>query len=775
MTEDELKSLVASEIRTAYGYLGGRLSNERVLAQRYYLGMPYGDEQDDRSQVITTEVRDAVESVLPMLLRLFVSSDKMFEFEPETEKDEDSAKQATDYVNLIYNRDNPGFLNTYTVFKDGLLFKNGVLKHKWNVTERVSTEDYTGQTIDQVAALLEPGSANETIELVSQKTYPAPDESQPALALALAPPSPPVQAAPPQPGQLGAAPAGPPPQAQAGSPPQVGQNALNPMPPQIGQAAQNPMPPQGMPPQPPPMPEPVMLYDVTIKRTAKIGRVKLMAVPPEEFLISRRAKSVSDATLVAHRFRKRRGDLVAEGYDEDDVMKLTANDAFLMNQEKITRDSFDNEDASLPDSNGTDPLNEEVVVVESYVRCNYNGDGKLVIRQVVSGEDASIILANEPWDDDGAPFVADIKPIILTHHFEGISIADLLLDIQYIRSTVYRQLLDNIYQINNQRTELPEAAIGTNTIDDLLTNRPGGIVRTKGSGGMMKQMETTSIISDVLPLLDKVEKETQNRTGIIPFQQILDPDMLQGTATGQNLMSEALVERVELIARIFAEGMKEVGKAILKLIVKHQDAPRMIKLRNEWVPMDPRTWNVGMDVKINVGLGTGNKAAQLQHLATILGIQKDALISAGGLNGMVTPENIYHTCVEIVENAGISSADPFFNDPAKAGPAGAPPPKPDPETMKAQAAIQVQQAQQQQETVESQHRMQLAQEESQQKMQIMQQDAAGKLQLQREKFAADHALEQQRISGDIDLRKAEMAMKYQHMAVQAAQQPPAPV
>jgi hypothetical protein len=236
--------------------------------------------------------------------------------------------------------------------------------------------------------------------------------------------------------------------------------------------------------------------------------------------------------------------------------------------------------------------------------------------------------------------------------------------------------------------------------------------------------------------------------------------MLQGTATGQNLMSEALVERVELIGRIFAEGMKEVGRAILKLIVKHQDAPRMIKLRNEWVPMDPRTWNVGMDVKCNTGLGTGNKNAQLGHLSTILGIQKDVLMN-GGLGGMVTPQNIYNTCEEIVENSGMPSVDPFFNDPGKAAAANPPaPPKPDPEEMKAQAAIAVQQAQQQQETVESEHRMQLAQQESQQKMQIMQQDAAGKLQLQREKFQADHLLEQQRITGDIELRKAELAMKY---------------
>jgi hypothetical protein len=729
MSEDELKALVASEITSAYGYLGGRLSNERTLAQRYYLGMPYGDEQDDRSQVITTEVRDAVESVLPMLLRLFVSSDKMFEFEPETEKDEDSSKQATDYVNLIFNRDNPGFMITYTAFKDALLFKNGIIKYKWSETERVATEEYTGQTIDQVATLLDPGSCNETIELVDQKSYPAPEESQPALALALAPPPQPAQAAVPLPGQPGAAPAGPVPMM--------------------------PAPMMAAPLAPPPQ---VMLYDITIKRVAKIGRVKLMAVPPEEFLISRRAKSVSDATLVAHRFRRRRGDLIADGYDEKKVMDLTANDAFLMNQEKITRDSFDNEDASLPDSSGTDPLNEEVVVIESYVRCNYNGDGKLVIRQVVSGEDASSILENNEWDDEKAPFVGEIKPIILTHHFEGISIADLLLDIQYIRSTVYRQLLDNIYQINNQRTELPEPAIGTNTIDDLLTNRPGGIVRTK-IGGMMRQMETTSIISDVLPLLDKVEKETQNRTGIVPFQQILNPDMLQGTATGQNLMSEALVERVELIARIFAEGMKEVGSAILRLVVKHQDAPRTIKLRNEWVPMDPRTWNVNMEVRCNTGLGTGNKATQLQHLATILGIQKDVLIN-GGLNGMVTPKNIYNTCEEIVENSGMPSVDPFFNDPSKSGPESAQPPKPNPEEMKAQAQIAVQQAQAQQETIESQHRMQLAAQESQQKMTLAQQEMAGKLQLQREQFQANHALEQQRINGDIDLRRAELAMKY---------------
>lgn len=753
MTDDELKAAVAQELRTAYGYMGGRLSSERTLAMRYYLGMPYGDEQDDRSQVITTEVRDAVESVLPMLLRLFVSSDKMFEFDPETDKDEDAAKQATDYVNMIYYRDNPGFLITYTAFKDALLSKNGIIKYKWNEVERVRQEEYTGQTIDQVAQLIEPGATNEVIDLVSVKEYPAPEEMQAAVLSAMAPPAAPPGPMPSPPGQP--MPMQPPaaPVAQPGAPGVAGPQVPPQVPPVPGMA--HPVP---------PAPAPIMLYDVEIKRTVKIGRVKLMAVPPEEFLISKQAKTVEDATLCAHRYRRRRGDLIADGYDEDLVMKLSASDSFMMNQEKIARDSYDDESASMPEG-GSDPLSEEVVVVESYIRCNYNGDGKLVLRQVISGEDGSTMLENNDWDDDSAPFIGGIRPIILTHHFEGISIADLLLDIQYIRSTVFRQVLDNIYQINNQRTELPEAAIGTNTIDDLLTNRPGGIVRTK-QPGMMRQMETTSIIADTLPLLDKVEKEVQNRTGIVPFQQTLDPDMLQGTATGQNMMSEALVERVELMARIFAEGMRELGKAILKLVVKHQDAPRMIKLRNDWVSMDPRTWNVDMDVRINVGLGTGNKTAQLGHLSAILGIQKDALVAAGGLNGMVTPENIYHTCVEIVENAGMPSADPFFNDPAKAGPQAQGQQKPDPATMKAQADIATQQAQQQQETVESQHRMQLAQQESQQKMAIMQQESQNQLQLQREKFAADHSLEQQRISGDMEMRRAELTLKYTQPAPQ---------
>ena len=154
MDPDQLRAIVSQEIAEAHGFLGGLLSDQRRLAMRYYLAKPYGNEQEDRSQVVTTEVRDIVETALPHLVNLFVASDQVVRFDPVGPGDEAVAQQATDYVNFVFMKDNPGFLTLYTLFKDALLQKNGIVKHYWEVRDRLREEEYSGLTEDELAALV---------------------------------------------------------------------------------------------------------------------------------------------------------------------------------------------------------------------------------------------------------------------------------------------------------------------------------------------------------------------------------------------------------------------------------------------------------------------------------------------------------------------------------------------------------------------------------------------------------------------------------------------
>ena len=121
-------------------------------------------------------------------------------------------------------------------------------------------------------------------------------------------------------------------------------------------------------------------------------------------------------------------------------------------------------------------------------------------------------------------------------------------------------------------------------------------------------------------------------------------------------------------------GVKDLFRKILELMNRHQSAPRIIRLRNRWAPMDPREWNTEMDVSISVGLGTGNKDQMLTRLRNLLDIEAQAIRMQGGVDGpLVRLENVYNTLARLVENAGLKSADPDFTDPTQR-PAAPPPP-----------------------------------------------------------------------------------------------------
>jgi hypothetical protein len=662
MTETELKAILAAEIDDALGQMGGELSEQRRKALQYYLGEPFGNEVEGRSKVVSTDVADTIEWILPSLLKIFTAGDDVVRFEPNGPEDEEVAKQATEYVNWIFTRDNPGFLILYTLFKDALLQKNGIAKVWWEEGETATREAYKRKSLEEAQLIL----ADPEIEPIEHSQY-----EEPGIEL--------------------------------------GPNGV-------------------------PAETLVSYHDLVVKRRRKAGAVRIVPVPPEEFLISRRARSIEEAAFVAHRIRKTASELIEMGYDRDLVDRLPGAEDDDPTGERRERFDLDEEGGQAV-ADGPNRAMRETWITECYIKTDWDGDGIAERRKVTVGGSGQEILDNEPWDGP-VPFIS-VTPILMPHRFFGLSVADLVMDLQLIKSTILRQILDNLYLSNNARHVISDQV----NLDDMLTARPGGIVRLKNGAlpaqGHILPLDTPLVAAQAFPMLEYIDGIRENRTGVTRYNQGLQADTLNKTATGITQIMSAAQQRIELIARVFAEtGVKDLFRKILELVGGQQSAPRIVRLRNRWVPMDPRNWNTQMDVSINVGLGTGNKDQMLLHLQNLLGIQVQAVRFQGGINGpLVTLENIYNTLAKLVENAGLKSADPYFTAPSRtqaptppAVPAGPPAgrPQPDPRLLALQQRAQL--------------------------------DAA-RLELERQRAAADLALDRAKLAAELALKRDELALR----------------
>ena len=617
LTELEVGSIVSSEIKASLGYIGSDITEQRQKSLEYYFGEPFGNEQEGRSQVVSTDVSDVIESILPTLLRTFAASDEIVKCEPVTAEDEEVAKQASDYLNYIFNKDNDGFITLYTLFKDALIQKNGVAKIYWDNSTKRERESYERLSEDEYTMLLDEDGVEvkEHTEYDDESAVKERDKTLEELA-------------------------------------QLGQ-AVDPM--MLDQLENAPIP---------------MLHDVVIERIETFGKVKIEAIPPEEFLIERRAKSIQDANFVAHRTTVTRTQLIEAGFDHDKVYSLPSDTQDKYNEEKITR--FRNLDYDY-DSNAGEASTDEISIFECYIKIDEEGDGIAKLRKVtLAGTEGYTVLDNELCDS--IPFVS-VTPIIVPHRFYGRSVSEMTEDLQLIKSTVMRQLLDNMYLTNNNRVAVMDGQVN---LDDLLTNRPGGVVRTKGSPGqVMMPMQTQTINSQAFPMLEYLDTVREQRTGITRYSQGMDSDSLNKTATGVNTILSQAQMRVELIARIFAEtGVKDMFLKMFELIVKHQDKERIVKIRNNFVPFRPMEWRNRCNISISVGLGTGSRDQQLSILNNILQTQLKGLELQGSSDGpMVNLRNIYNTLTKIVENAGLKNPNAFFTDP-DVGMQNMPPPQP---------------------------------------------------------------------------------------------------
>ena len=656
MSEEQLQGVISAEITDAISFIDDDIGGSRALATEYYYGDLFGDEEDGRSQVVSMDVRDTVQGILPSLMRIFFGPERVVEFAPQGPEDVQNAEQATDYVDFIFKRDNPGFKILHSAFKDALVRKCGIVKYWWDESVEVRAESFS--MLDEQSMMML--TSDPDVEISAVREYPVPGTE---------------------------------PQNEA----------------------------QGI------MTPPPMMYDVEIKRRIKTGKVKIEALPPEEFLIDRRAKSIEDATFVGHRTMKTVSDLVAMGYDYEEMVEASGNgNDFDNNQEYTARNPF----AVISTANNGDPSSKSVMYIEGYLKVEFDGDGIAEMRRICTIGTGNKVIRNEIVSErQFADFCPDPEP----HTFFGMCPADVVMDIQRIKSNVQRGILDSLAQSIHPRTAIVE---GQANMEDVLNTEVGAVIRMRAPG-MVQPFTTPFVGQAAFPMLDYLDDIKQTRTGISKAAAGLDADALQSTTKAAvSATVNAAHQHIEMIARIFAEtGLRKLFTGILKLVVENQDRARMVRLRNTFVPIDPRSWDAKMDVIVNVGVGDGTIEDRINILNQVAMRQEMLIEKTGPNNPVVSLPQYTNTLTKLLQLAGIKDSTNYFNQlPVDFQLPEPPAPKPTPEEILAQVQAQ--------------------------SIQADIQKKAAELQLDRERMIMADDRERDRIEQDGILRRYELELKY---------------
>lgn len=610
MSESELLAYLELEERNAIDFIGSTIAQQRADALDYYFGQPFGNEEAGRSEVVSRDVLDTIEGMRPSILKPFVSTDDVCQFPPDNAHDAQAARQESAYVNYVLTRKNDGFGILNKWIWDGLVQKNGIVHYYWDDAEGSPIERYEGITDIQLALI----QMQREVEIVQQRSYPDPAHAPGGVA---------------------------PQMTMAGLP---------------GQA---------------PMAAP-MLHDVVL-RPVDCGCAKVENVPPEEWLVSRDAVDVNPKKA---RFcgRRRymsvsslRQMLAPRGIEVDD--HIADYDAgHLQGTPEFIARRTDDPMLTIAGVN-SDPASRMVMVRDLYPLFDFDGDGIAERRRIlVVGR---TVFINEEVEEP--PFSA-WTPYVIPHRFFGLCPADLAMDTQLIKSTLERQMLDNVYTINNNRTLVAEGAVD---YDDMLSNAIGGIVRvdTKGQpiGNFAMAMPIQPIGAVVQPLLEYLDVRNHNRNGWSPQNFGSDPNAIDKskTATEVQQISDNSRERTEMISRTFAEiGLKDLLVSLHGLLRRHATSADTFEFMGSWIDVDPRTWKTRRHMNVSVGLGTGNTQQKIANYMQIGQIQQQ-LASLG----LVGPQEAYNVAVKAIQAMGEKDASQFIKAPQ---PGQQPPPPSNP-------------------------------------------------------------------------------------------------
>lgn len=582
LDDTQLVAIIQAHRRNSLGYEDGDLSNERATAMDHYHGRPYGDEVDGRSQVVSKDLAETIDWMMPDLLNVFVKSGNIVEFTPVGPEDEELAQQESDYTNRVIMRDNNGFLHLHDVFKDALLLKNGYWKHYCDERETVKEEEYEGLSEDQLVKILGDLEAEGAeVEIKGQEVRMV--------------------------DMMGAQ---------------------------------------------------VPVYDIKISIKREDKRVVVEAVPAEEVRVSKRCRgSLQDSPFTEHVTTKYRSDLIEMGMDEEFVANLPAHNEDENDSETRARDSSTDESDEMVGLS-YDRSMDEIEYCEAYLRVDYDGDGIAELRKVVTV--ANRIPPGDEWNEviESVPMTGCV-PKRVPHRHVGESLDDDLADLQRIKTVLQRQMLDNIYLTNN-----PEKLVNTRVhMPDMLLSLPGGIKRVLDDmpvDGAVRYIDTPPILAQILPAIDYVDRVKANRSGVNEASTGLDPDVLRQSTEGAYMEAVRQGSRkVEMIARMLAEtGVKELVQQVHSLLIRHGDRPKVVKMRGEYVEVNPAEWRERNDLVVKVGIGTGTEDDKLRKL-TILSQAQDKVAQLG----LVGPRQAYNIFSDMSKSMGYDNPAKYVMDP----------------------------------------------------------------------------------------------------------------
>jgi hypothetical protein len=588
-----ISGVVRREVDAADNWMDADLAEEQADNLKYYYGEPFGNEEPGFSSVVSRDVLETVEGIMPELMKIFASADQVVEFDPTGPADEDSVEIQGKYINHVFMHRGNGYKVMYDWFKDALLMKNGVLKVGWEDFEEVQFREYAGLT-EQEFNLLKEGEA-EDAELFATE-YEIDDYE-----------------------------------------------------------------------------EEDDLYRVRLKISRQRGKPICTVIPSEDFRIKERSSSIQDATFSAHVCEKTIGELVEMGYDEDDIEYASRENNETGPVEQARYKQPDETD-TFDESEGYSKYDRVVEFIEAYCKMYDPEDERVKIYQVHQVGHTCL----DYMEVDRVPMIS-LSPIMMPHKYSGLAVADLVRDIQEIRSTIYRQMLDNLALQNAGRYTAVEGQVN---LQDLIDNRIGGIIRQKMPGAVGR-LDTPDLSQYTVPMLEQLSLQKEDRTGVSRMTAGLNENALSShqTATAVNAVMTAAQAKILLIARNFAEtGVKELFVELYNLIREYQTKPDLVPISGRYAIVNPEEWIDRHDVRVTVGIGNGNKDAQLMHLQGISQLLQ--MIGSTKHGYMITEENVFNLASEFIKNSGYENPNKFITNPANVEP---PEPPPNPDLIKAQA------------------------------------------------------------------------------------------
>lgn len=482
-----------------------------------------------------------------------------------------------------------------------------------------------------------------------------------------------------------------------------------------------------------------LLFDFRLRPPKDDDKVKIGSVAPEDITVARDTVRLQEATYCAVRVRPRAQDLIAQGIKRDLVDQIPEwiNPGYA--QEQYSRDTV--MESTMINGAASRDL-RQVLVTEHYIRIKEKSGEKLYCVLTGGERGNPIYLRHEEVSQ--IP-IAVFTPYPVTHHFYGLSVADLAIDVQRIKTTLLRQLLDSGYFALNQRAEISEADSSEDTIDDYLLNEPGRPVRSR-TGNAIKPIQQQALNFDVQASLEYMATVLEERTGVIRGAQGLNPDTLHDTASGALALLSRAQRRIRMLARTLAEtGFKDLYLIVHAMLRQTSSKERVVRLRGGWIPVNPSNWHARTSMKVEVGLGAGGREQDMLITQQIMGLQEKIVQLQGGAQGpLVDLQNIYNAVTRFAERGGSKNPDEFFTDPQK-NPQPPQEPPPDPKMIEVQAKIQLEQA----------------------KFQSEQAKTAAELQMQQEKMQAELELARQKLEMEYEQRVAELQLKQHELEMEA--------